>query len=179
MIPNVVVIISTALLLRKARSSVKEKRKGLKWQGIITVVMTSVIYTVSYLPFNLYFMLEPHLEKDPVSPGPFFIQFYRVANGFVIINVLSNFFVYSLTVASFRQFVKMVAWRIVLLFLCKNPYQNRGDNFLVNMVLATFRIALMIVSDPTLVVEYEILSGLLILTSQPSIWGGGGNSKKV
>ena len=110
----------------------RKKKKGLKWQGIITVVMTSVIYTVSYLPFNLYFMLEPHLEKDPLSPGPFFIQFYRVANAFVIINVLTNFFVYSLTVASFRQFVKMVVWRILLLFLCKNPYQDRGKYRLVD-----------------------------------------------
>ena len=132
LIPNVVIVISTVLLLRKARRAVRKKKKGLKWQGIITVVMTSVIYTVSYLPFNLYFMLEPHLEKDPLSPGPFFIQFYRVANAFVIINVLSNFFVYSLTVASFRQFVKMVVWRILLLFMCKNPYQDRGENRLVD-----------------------------------------------
>ena len=91
-IPNLIVIISAALLLRKARKAVTQKKKELKWQGVTTVVVTAVVYTVSYLPFNLYFTLEPHLEKNPRSFGPFSIHFYRVANGFIILNVLSNFF---------------------------------------------------------------------------------------
>ena len=50
-------------------------------------------------------MAEPFVEKDPEEPGLFYIKFARVGNGIVQLSILSKFFIYSLTVASFRRFL--------------------------------------------------------------------------
>ena len=104
-IPNTIVIVSTVMLLKEAKQAAKEHQKSLRWQGITTVGFTALVYTVSFLPYNFYLIAEPFVAKDPVNPGPFYIEFFRAANGFIILHVLSNFFVYSLTVESFRSFL--------------------------------------------------------------------------
>ena len=122
--PNIVVIVSTVMLLRVACKAASGARKSLRWQGISTVVLTAAVYTVSYLPFNIYFTAEPYLEKDPDKPGLFHVEFYRVASGFVIFNVLANFFVYSLTVNSFRGFLMKACGGSLRLF--SNKISSEG-----------------------------------------------------
>ena len=100
-VPNVTIIVSTVLLLKKAKRAVKGAQKSLRWQGIMTVVLTVTVYSVSYLPMTVYFIAEPLVEKDQSVPGPFFIEFYRVAGSVTNCNILANFFVYCLTVNSF------------------------------------------------------------------------------
>ena len=117
-IPNIIVIVSSILLLKEATRVVRNTRQslkggcitqntrdGLKWQGITTVGLTAVIYTISFLPYIAYFIAEPFVVKVPGDPGPFYVEYFRVVNGLVTLHVLSNFFVYSLTVASFRSFL--------------------------------------------------------------------------
>ena len=105
-VPNITIIVSTILLLKEARKVVRGTREKLRRQGILTVVLTATIYTFSVLPATVYYVAEPFMEKDLLVPGPFFIEFYRVAGAFLDVNVLANFFVYSLTVTSFRIFLK-------------------------------------------------------------------------
>ena len=116
-VPNAAVIISTILLLKKARKAAKTHRKTLKWQGITTVGLTALVHTLSFFPFIIYFTAEPFIEKHPQNPGPFFVDYYRVTNGLVILHVLSNFFVYSLTVESFRSFLKTKLCGVLTRFL--------------------------------------------------------------
>ena len=123
-LPNTVVIISTAWLLYTAKNAVKDSKRNLKWQGITTVGITALIYTLAFLPYNIYFMAEPYVEKDPVNPGPFYIDFYRASSGFMALHVLSNFFVYSLTVASFREFLMKNIRRMIPVF--SNKVSNQG-----------------------------------------------------
>ena len=105
-VPNVIVIVLTIMLLYKAKKAAKTHRRTLKWQGITTVGLTAFVHTLSFFPFIIYFTAEPFVKKHPQNPGPFFVEYYRVTNGLVILHVLSNFFVYSLTVESFRSFLK-------------------------------------------------------------------------
>ena len=105
--PNVTIIVSTVLLLKEAKKAVKGTRESLRWQGIMTVVLTATVYSVSYLPITVYFIAEDLVEKYQ-EPAAFFMEFYRVAGSVMIFNILSNFFVYSLTVDSFRSFLKKV-----------------------------------------------------------------------
>ena len=105
-VPNTIVIVSTIMLLYKAKTAAKTHRKTLKWQGITTVALTALVYTLSFFPFIIYFTAEPFVKKHPQDPGPFFLEYFRVTNGLVFLHVLSNFFVYSLTVESFRSFLK-------------------------------------------------------------------------
>ena len=81
----------------------------------MTVVLTATVYTLSILPITVYLIVGLLLEKDP-EPGPFFVEFFRVAISALNLNVLANFFVYSLTVTSFRSFLK-VKFRQTALFL--------------------------------------------------------------
>ena len=118
-IPNTIVIVSTVMLLKEAKQVAKEHQKSLRWQGITTVGFTALVYTISFLPYNFYLIAEPFVAKDPLNPGPFYIEFFRAANGFIILHVLSNFFVYSLTVESFRSFLLGV-------FRSRQPLSMKG-----------------------------------------------------
>ena len=116
-VPNIIVIVSTILLLKKAKKAAKDHRKTLKWQGITTVGLTALVHTLSFFPFIIYFTAEPFVKKHPQDPGPFFLEYYRVTNGLVILHVLSNFFAYSLTVESFRSFLKTKLCGVLTRFL--------------------------------------------------------------
>ena len=104
-IPGVTVVASTVLILREARKAVGRTQESLRWQGITTVVVTAIVHIVAFLPTTLYFLAEPFVEKDPDKPGKFHTDLFRVANGIINSSILSNFFIYSLTVASFRRFL--------------------------------------------------------------------------
>ena len=106
--PTITIIVSTVLILKKAKRAVNEAHKSLRWQGIMTVVLTATVYSVSYLPITVYFMAESLAETYPSAPGTFFTEFYKVAGSVAYCNVLANFFVYSLTVDSFKSFLKKV-----------------------------------------------------------------------
>ena len=104
-IPEVTVVISTLLILKKARKVVRKTQQSLRWQGVTTVVLTATVYTIACLPITIYFIAEHVVEQNPDKPENFYAKFNRVANGSLQLNVLSNFFIYSLTVASFRRFL--------------------------------------------------------------------------
>ena len=107
-LPNMIIVVSTVLLLKEARRVVTDTRESLRWQGIMTVVLTATVNTISFLPMTVYFVIvaEPFIGKDPSVPGPFYKEFYRFSGAVGYLSVLANFFVYSLTVTSFRNFLK-------------------------------------------------------------------------
>ena len=105
-LPNCIIIASTCLLLNEARKVVRRTEESLRWQGIMTITLTATSYCVSYVPAFVFFVAEPFVEEKPV-PGPFFTDFYRVAICAGGINIIGNFLVYSLTVTSFRRFLKL------------------------------------------------------------------------
>ena len=108
LLPNICIVTSTILLLKDARKVARRTHESLRWQGSMTVVLTAMVYTLSFLPITVYFLAKPLVERnpDPTVPGPFYNEFYRVSEAVLNINVLANFFVYSVTVTSFRNFLK-------------------------------------------------------------------------
>ena len=127
--PNLTIIISTVLLLREARRVVGRREENLRWQGIMTVLLTAAVYTLSFLPFTLYCLIEPSVPKDPDKPGPFYIYYFRISGALVCVNVLANFFVYSLTVASFRTFLKKRIWRAVMSEVSSKTISSTDNTF--------------------------------------------------
>ena len=124
-IPGVTVVVSSVLILREARKVVRRTQENLRWQGITTVVLTATVYVTSFLPFTIYFMAEPFVKKDPDKPGMFHVQYYRFAAGINRINILSNFFIYSLTVTSFRRFLVTKFYKIVS--VCRKITPSGGN----------------------------------------------------
>ena len=119
---NLIVILSTILTVKYlSRARVVACRSGgsLRWQGILTVLLTGTLYCVSYLPFTVYNILEPFVLKNP--PDKSFITFRRISDYLTLLNIMSNFFIYSLTVPSFRKFL----WSKIIKFSWKSMLSNK------------------------------------------------------
>ena len=127
--PGVTIVVSTVLILREARKVVRRSRENLRWQGITTVVLTATVYVTAFLPYTIYFMAEPFVEKDPDTPGVFHVEFFRFATGILEIQILSNFLIYSLTVTSFRRFLVTKFFEIVS--VCRNKNTPSNGNVLL------------------------------------------------
>ena len=125
--PGVTVVVSTALILREARKLLRRNQESLRWQGIVTVVLTAVVYIAAFLPSTIYVIAEPFVEKDSDTPGQVHLRFFRVAQGILQFNILSNFVIYSLTVASFRRFLVTKFYQ--KFFVCKKNPPSRGNVF--------------------------------------------------
>ena len=99
-IPNLVVVTCTVVvllhLIQANRLSQKIGRYP-RYQGIITAVLTAVVYSILYLPYAIYRLGQDHV---PLSNTHFHLHFYRLAVSLTYLNTLSNFFV-----PSFRTFV--------------------------------------------------------------------------
>ena len=113
LLPNICIVISTILILKDAKKFARRTHESLRWQGSMAVILTATIYTVSFLPITVYFIAAPLLEKHPLVAEPFHKEYYRICEALLYINVLANFFVYSVTVTSFRDFLKMKFWQTI------------------------------------------------------------------
>ena len=103
--PNCVVVTTTIKLLVIARRVAHRGRQSLKWQGIMTTVLTATVYCLSVLPYIVYVVGEPLIEVQDKSRSVFFTVYFRVAASFLTLNTISNFYIYGLTVHSFRNFI--------------------------------------------------------------------------
>merc|ERR1712176_1445691 len=74
-IPNLVIIVTACMILALAKRVATNARKGLKWKGIMTVLMTAAVYGIAFLPVSVYRMFAAFVEKDPLKPGPFKITY--------------------------------------------------------------------------------------------------------
>ena len=124
--PGITIVVCTVMILREARKVVKRTQESLRWQGITTVVLTATVYVFAFLPYAIYFFAEPFVHKDPDHPGKFYLEFYRVANGIFQFSILSNFFIYSLTVASFREFLVTKFFKFVSLRWRSSSYRGNA-----------------------------------------------------
>ena len=110
-IPNVLVVTSTSLIvihLLKARRAARRSNGQERWQGIFTTICTAVLYTVSVVPLTIYcFAMSFAVTSEPgLNRISFFhYHFYRFATAIILLNILANFFIHSLTVLSFRKFL--------------------------------------------------------------------------
>ena len=105
-IPNAVVVTCTICLLSIAKGFARRSRRSLKWQGITTTVITATVYCLSFLPYCVYRVGNSIITVDDESKSFFHTSFYRVSLSFLNLNTISNFYIYSLTVNSFRNFIR-------------------------------------------------------------------------
>ena len=117
LLPNLFVVTTTVCLLITAYKVARRGRENLKWQGITTTILVALVYCTSVLPYSIY-----HFAGSSVKNQESFFHkgYFRFAVSCLYLNTISNFYLYCLTVPSFREFL----WsRIKLLF----PFlSNRG-----------------------------------------------------
>ena len=92
--PTCLVVANSIQLLIMARKIARNARQNMKWQGIITTILIAAVFCLSLVPYILIRIFN-------VRSG----DSLRIAMSFLSLNVVSNFYIYSLTVTSFRNFV--------------------------------------------------------------------------
>ena len=105
LVPSMVTIVSTILLVQHLIISRRLSRRiGSRqiWQGILVVIITATISIVATLPRYIYRALEADYED---STGFFHNDLLLIVEACYSLNLACNFYVYSLTVPSFRKFL--------------------------------------------------------------------------
>ena len=103
-IANMVTIVSSVMLIIVAKRMADSGPGGLQWQGVMTVLLTVAVYVATTLPVAVYFIGSKFVREDP--PGVFHIYFFRFVVFSAYLNVVSNVYIYTLTLTSFREFLK-------------------------------------------------------------------------
>ena len=96
---NVVLIGTSITLLVVARKAADRLRDSLRWEGVTTVLVTVAVYLLSTIPPLAEAIAVLAKYKINMSASHAAYQLMRVA-------VMTNFFIYCLTVSSFREFLK-------------------------------------------------------------------------
>ena len=93
-------LVSSTLLLVVAKRAASRHREALRWQGVTTVLLTVTVLLVSNFPISVVVVTQiiAHYSYSGTVT--------RAARYLTHLNIMSNFFVYSLTVKSFRDFLK-------------------------------------------------------------------------
>jgi hypothetical protein len=72
-------------------------------QGTLTVGLTAIVFCVSNSPLLIYFLGKNFIAENPSNA--FHVQFCRVAIFTAFLNIVSNFYIYTLAIRSFREYV--------------------------------------------------------------------------
>ena len=102
----IILITSSVFLLFKARQVARRHSESVRWQGILTVTLTAGVFLVSYLP-DMIVPLIDHFTSVNVGSS-----ILRACSFLENVNIVANFFVYSLTVRSFRDFLLLRVRRV-------------------------------------------------------------------
>ena len=106
-IPTLIVIVSTiwiVVYLLKSRKAAKQSGGDKRWQGMATVVATATVYIISIIPDVVVLtILRFSIVEVSVENGALL---ERLTETLTTLNIMCNFFIYSLTVPSFRNFLK-------------------------------------------------------------------------
>jgi hypothetical protein len=103
-VPDIIIVVTTIMILKYAGKSARRVKTSVKWQGTLTVILTAAVYCISNLPLFIFHLGRRFVKQDPTNP--FLLHFSRVAGAMSMINVMSNFYIYTLTIRSFRRFLR-------------------------------------------------------------------------
>ena len=101
----IVVIYTSAhslVILARAQRAGESRGETIQWQGVTTILLTVIVFQVSMLPCLVMHGLEKlagdERKRDLYVP-------VRITSALVQLNVIANFYIYCMTVASFRKFL--------------------------------------------------------------------------
>ena len=82
--PNCLVVVTTISLLIIAKKVARRGQESLKWQGIITTVLTATVYCISVLPSVVYDIGESIVSVDDQSSSFLIFPRHIFQNSYVI-----------------------------------------------------------------------------------------------
>ena len=114
-----IVIISTTIptlkYLAAARNSARRVQGSIPRRAGFAVVLTASVCILSNLPYVGYVVTKYFFKEDPLARHH--VHLYRVARAIMLLNTVSNFYIYFLTIKSFRCFVLSKVQSLILFFV--------------------------------------------------------------
>ena len=114
--PTFIVMMTTVFILHHLCVSRRKSRRSggsLRWQGVVTVVATALVFFVAHIPATvIYFCFlsdMARMNKLAINHYEMYLCISRISYYMTYLNIMSNFYIYSLTVPSFRIFLKVKA----------------------------------------------------------------------
>jgi hypothetical protein len=95
---NLLLIVTTVWLLMIARRTALQQNGSLRWQGVLPVTLTAVVYVTSSFPLAWVIVTKRIVPYSELT--------WAIVSSLQNINIMANFFIYSLTIRSFRDFLK-------------------------------------------------------------------------
>ncbi|KAL5269138.1 hypothetical protein ACHWQZ_G002833 [Mnemiopsis leidyi] len=131
-LPNLVVVVTTIVLLVLARRISRRHKDRLQRLGIVTVILIAIVYCISNFPLSVYLIGQcsgaAQTDEEGREVGTWYIEFYRFAWNVIPLNNLANVVIYTCSINSFREFVRDKLW-----LGCRR--RNAGSDRNMNMVV--------------------------------------------
>ncbi|KAL5252278.1 hypothetical protein ACHWQZ_G015152 [Mnemiopsis leidyi] len=131
--PNVIIVVITVPTLRfvvEARRSARRVHGHVPRQGAVTVVLTALIYCISIVPISVYQIVTVFIKED----GGSHVEYYRMGCFFLMINIMANFYIYTLTIKTFRRYILVRVRLMTKCFSVSNKTSPAGDDLKGNGV---------------------------------------------
>ena len=113
-----IIAVTSLLLLVVARRVASHHRETLRWEGVMTVLLTVGVLFISLLPYGVVAVTTR-----------FGVQYSgtarRAIGQLTNLNIVANFFVYSITVRSFRRFLREKISNVKLAFSMGRTIEKR------------------------------------------------------
>ena len=113
----IIALLTSVMLVVEAKRAASKHQRVVRWQGILAVVLTGTIFVISFGPLIwLGVTSDVHYNTDSL----------RAANFLTNLNVFANFFIYALTVQSFREFLKEKV--VIICHVCRSEIEIQGQS---------------------------------------------------
>ena len=92
----VVTVVSSVVLMVEARRVARRVPGGLNWRGVVTVLLTVAVQIMITLPLPIYYITQNLADCFRLNRAAWFID---------VLGVVTNFYIFTLTLPSFREFL--------------------------------------------------------------------------
>ena len=108
LLPNPIVLVTAVPTLKhlvRARELARRVQGSIPKQGIWTVLLTAAVFCISTSPYLLYLTIATLTVEESPDAKPSHPQLHRITYFLGLLNIISNFYIYSRTIQSFRRFL--------------------------------------------------------------------------
>ena len=126
-VPFLILLTTSVLILVTAKKNAARHQGKVRREGVLTVLLTVAVFLVSLLPYFVTSVLKSVGVMDKtVYRGTYFLSF---------LNTMANFFIYLLSVSSFREFLKAKLLKFCNSCL-KEPADTRSQAALARNIIS-------------------------------------------
>ena len=127
-LPNIVIVATTICILGMAARSARRFGESVQWRGALPVILTATVYCIATIPRFIYF-----IGRNFMKDLRFHVQYYRISANLTSVNIMANFFIYALTITSFRRFLlsKIAFIQSVFSHAFRNILPSTGNSYLI------------------------------------------------